>query len=58
MNRNYSDVDKKIERILKCKEIEVKEVGNVMTGNREVRLISWGAPHVLLYNCIFICSTS
>ena len=41
MNRNYSNVDKKIWRVLKCKDIEAKDVDNFMTGNREVRLVSW-----------------
>ena len=41
MNRNYSNVGKKIWRVLKCKDIEAKEVDNVMIGNREVRLVSW-----------------
>ena len=40
-NRNYSNVGKKIWRVLKCKDIEAKEVDNVMIGNREVRLVSW-----------------
>ena len=31
MNRNYSNVDKKIRIDLKCKDIEAKEVDNVMT---------------------------
>ena len=29
INRNYSNVDKKIWRVLKCKDIEAKEVNNV-----------------------------
>ena len=41
MSRNYSNVDKNIWRVLKCKDIEAKEVDNVMTGIREVRLLNW-----------------
>ena len=41
MSRNYSNVDKNIWRVLKWKDIEAKEVGNVMTGIREVRLLNW-----------------
>ena len=41
MNRNYSNVDKKIWRVLKCKDIEAKEVDNFMIGIREVRFVSW-----------------
>ena len=41
MSRNYSDVDKRIWRVLKCKDIEAKEVDNFMTGIRVVRLVSW-----------------
>ena len=41
MSRNYSNVDKKIWRVLKCKDIEAKEVDNFMTGIRDVRLVSW-----------------
>ena len=41
MNANYSNVDKKIWKVLKCKDIEAKEVDNVMTDNRVVRFVSW-----------------
>lgn len=40
--KSYKNIKKviKIWRVLKSKEIEIKEVDNVVTGNREVRLIS------------------
>ena len=40
VKRNYSNFDKKIWRVLKCKNIEAKEVDNFMTAIREVRLVS------------------
>ena len=46
MNRNYSNVDKKIWRVLKCKDIEAKEVDNFTTGIREVRLVSWAFLYI------------
>lgn len=38
INRNYSNTDKKTRRVSNCKEIQANEVGNFMTGNREIRL--------------------
>lgn len=40
--KSYKNIKKviKIWRVLKSKKIEIKEVDNVVTGNREVRLIS------------------
>ena len=42
VTKSYKNIKKviKIWRVLKSKEIEITEVDNVVTGNREVRLIS------------------
>ena len=53
MNKNYSNVGKIIWRALKYKEIKAKEVGNVITGNREVRLVSW-ATHRFSFRIVFL----
>ena len=41
MSRNYSNVNKKIWRVLKCKDIEANKVDSSMTGIKKVRLVSW-----------------
>ena len=40
VKRNYSNFDKKIWTVLKCKNIEAKKVDNFLTAIREVRLVS------------------
>lgn len=41
LSRNYRDVGKKVWRVLKRKEIEEKQVGNVMTGSKIITVIRW-----------------
>ena len=50
MNRNHSNTDKKAQRVLKYREIEVKEVDNVLTGNKAVRLVP--SKHLVVSNCL------
>ena len=42
VTKSYKKIKKviKIWRVLKSKETEIKEVDNVVTGNREVKLVS------------------
>ena len=41
MNKIYGNIDKKIWRILICKNIVAKEVDKIMTGNKEIRYVIW-----------------
>ena len=50
MNRSHSNADKKAWRVLKCREIESKEVDNILTGNKEVRLVP--SKHLVVSNCL------
>ena len=54
LNRNYRDVDKKVWRVLKCKEIEAKQVGSVMTGSKVVTVIRWPTHRFTFRNFFLI----